>query len=102
MVNCIGIRKENKYPDERRAPPTPKQVQTLTEQHKIEIIVEPSKNRTFSEREFQQAGAKIFSDLSVCNIILGVKEIPPHDLLANHNYLFFSHTIGGHSSNMPI
>jgi alpha-aminoadipic semialdehyde synthase len=102
MVNSIGIRHENKYPDERRAPLTPKQVQTLIEQYNIEIIAEPSKNRVFTEREYKQVGAKISSDLSDCNIILGVKEIPPDDFLANHNYLFFSHTIGGHSSNMPM
>ena len=102
MVNSIGIRHENKYPDERRAPLTPKQVQALIEQHNIEIFAEPSKNRVFTEREYKQVGAKISSDLSDCNIILGVKEIPPDDFLANHNYLFFSHTIGGHSSNMPM
>ena len=41
-----------------------------------EVIVEPASKRAFSDIEFEKEGAKINSDLSGCDVILGVKQIP--------------------------
>jgi alpha-aminoadipic semialdehyde synthase len=40
--------------------------------------------------------------LSKADVIIGVKEVPMTDLIANKTYLFFSHTHKGQSYNMPM
>lgn len=102
MKNCIGIRKENKYDTERRAPLTPAQVGKLIDNYAVRVIVEPSTQRVFTEAEYQAAGAEISEDLSNCNIVFGVKEIPLDDLQPGPAYCFFSHTIKAQPYNMPM
>ncbi|PID57463.1 MAG: hypothetical protein CR986_08975 [Ignavibacteriae bacterium] len=97
----VGIRKETQYPSERRAALTPKHVKILTEQN-IEVYVEPAEQRVFTSEEYTNAGAQISNDLSECDIILGVKEVPINDLIPNKPYVFFSHTIKGQNYNMPL
>ena len=58
-----------------------------------EVIVEPASKRAFSDIEFEKEGAKINSDLSDCDVILGVKQIPIESLVDNSTSVFFSHTI---------
>lgn len=98
----IGIRKETKDKTERRAPLTPRQVQTLIKEHNIEVMVEPSETRYFNDSEYQAVGAKITADLSSANIIFGVKEVPIPDLIGGKAFCFFSHTIKGQDYNMPM
>ncbi|MFC1683807.1 hypothetical protein ACFL0G_06355, partial [Candidatus Zixiibacteriota bacterium] len=102
MTPCIGIRQEDESLLEHRAPLTPEQVRALTQEHAIEVLVQPSSLRAIPEREYAQAGAKVMEDLSACPVIFGLKEIPPDDLLPNKVYIFFSHTIKGQSYNMPM
>lgn len=97
----IGIRKETQYPSERRAPLTPGQIKILNSEN-FKIVVEPAEQRIFSSEDYINAGAEINSDLSNCDIIFGVKEVPIKDLLPNKTYIFFSHTIKGQSYNMPL
>ena len=102
MTPCIGIRHEDEKLLERRAPLTPEQVRTLTEDHAIDVQVQPSNIRAIAEQEYVQAGAKISEDLSACPVIFGLKEIPAQDLLSDKVYIFFSHTIKGQSYNMEM
>lgn len=97
----IGIRKETQYPSERRAPLTPEQIKKINLEN-IKIVVEPAEQRIFSSDDYINAGAEISPDLSNCDIIFGVKEVPIKDLLPNKTYIFFSHTIKGQSYNMPL
>ena len=102
MTPCIGIRREDEKLRERRAPLTPEQVRTLTQDNSIQVLVQPSEIRAISEREYVQAGTKIHEDLSPCSVIFGLKEIPPDDLESGKIYVFFSHTIKGQSYNMGM
>lgn len=102
MKNCIGLRRESKDLTERRVPLTPDQVRELIEKYSIRVIVEPSEERIFRDEEFRAAGARISHDLSECNIILGVKEVPLNDLIADKTYCFFSHTFKAQQYNMPM
>lgn len=102
MRNVIGIRKESKYPTERRAPFTPDQVKDLIHAYDINVIVQPCEKRFFRNEEYQRAGALISNDLSECNVVFGIKEIPIADLIPKMPYCFFSHTIKGQSHNMPM
>lgn len=98
----IGIRREDKNEWEARAPFSPQDVAELIKKLGIKFIVQPSPIRVFKDEEYQLAGAEIKEDLSECDIIFAVKEIPPHLLLPDKIYVFFSHTIKGQKSNMPM
>jgi len=102
MSNFIGIRHEDKYELETRAPLTPKHVERLVKQKKLDIIVQTSDKRIFSDEEYVKAGAKIARDLKKCSVIFGVKEIPVSVFEENKTYIFFAHVIKGQPYNMPM
>ncbi|MBN1947495.1 MAG: hypothetical protein JW797_17625 [Bradymonadales bacterium] len=98
----IGIRREDKSQWERRVPLTPEVVTELIEQEEIGVRVQASPNRIFNDEEFRQAGAEIAEDLSSCDVVMAVKEIPLHLFRKGGTYLFFSHTTKGQPYNMPM
>jgi alpha-aminoadipic semialdehyde synthase len=102
MKACIGIRREDKSRWERRVPVTPEDARKLKEEHGIEVWVQPSPIRVFSEEEFTQAGAIVQEDLSSCPVILAVKEMPLDFFEPGKTYVFFAHVIKGQSYNMPM
>jgi alpha-aminoadipic semialdehyde synthase len=97
----IGIRREDKNVWERRTPLVPQDCYKLI-QEGIRIIVQPCNIRCYSNEEYKQVGCEISEDLSPCTFIVAVKEVPERYLMANKTYLFFSHTIKGQRSNMPM
>jgi len=102
MSTFIGIRHETKYTSERRAPLTPKHVKWLVDHQKLDIIVQSSDKRIFTEEEYIKAGAKIAKDLKKCSVIFGVKEMPESFFEPEKTYIFFSHVIKGQAYNMPM
>ncbi len=102
MNNIIGIRCEDKNKWERRVPLTPAQVTILVQQHKLNILVQPSPIRAFADADYAAAGATVQQDLSPAGVVLAVKEIPVELLQPGKTYIFFSHTIKGQSYNMPL
>ncbi len=102
MSNFIGIRLEDKYELETRAPLTPKHVEKLVKHKKLDIIVQTSEKRVFKDEEYIKAGAKISKDLKKCSVIFGVKEIPNDVFEPDKTYVFFSHVVKGQAYNMPM
>jgi saccharopine dehydrogenase (NAD+, L-lysine-forming) len=102
MKRCIGIRREDKSRWERRVPVTPEDARKLREEHDIEVWVQPSPIRVFSEEEFTQAGAIVQEDLSPCPVIFAVKEMPLDFFEPGKTYIFFAHVIKGQPYNMPM
>lgn len=102
MSSIIGIRHEDKYEMERRAPLTPKHVEKLIKQHNLDFIIQSSSKRIFSDLEYKNAGASVEPDLKNCDVIFGVKEIPESAFEKDKTYVFFSHVIKGQSYNMPM
>ena len=98
----IGILRESKNKWERRCSLTPREVEKLVHTDGIDVLVQPSTTRCYSDDEFLAAGAKISEDLSPCSVIFGVKEVPIEDLMAKKTYFFFSHTIKAQAYNMPL
>ena len=100
---CIGLIREGKLPADNRVALTPAQAQYLQKQHpNLQIIVEPSPDRCFSDEEYRRAGIQVDSDLSKCEILLGIKEVPVSQLLAEKTYLFFSHTKKEQAANRAL
>lgn len=101
MNNIIGIRHEDLYVSERRAPLTPEHVNFLIKEKNLDIVIQMSDKRIFTNREYQQAGARLACDLKECSVILGVKEIPVEKYEAGKTYIHFSHVVKGQEANMP-
>ena len=55
-------------------------------------MVQHCETRCFSDKEYQMAGVEVKEDISECDIMMGIKEVPVDMLIANKTYLFFSHT----------
>lgn len=102
MKCTIGIRREDKNKWEKRVPLIPEHVKELIKSHSIDVSLQPSSIRIFSDDEYIQAGAKIQEDLSGCPIIFAVKELPLDFFQPGKTYVFFSHTIKGQKYNMPM
>ena len=98
----IGIRREDKNEWEARVPLIPKHVAQIVRHHGIDVTVQPSKIRAFPDQEYEAAGAEISEDLSGCDVVFAVKEIPVEQFVPGKTYIFFSHTIKGQKSNMPM
>ncbi|MCD6310230.1 MAG: hypothetical protein J7M18_05910, partial [Candidatus Eremiobacteraeota bacterium] len=98
----LGIRREDKSKWERRVPLNPADVKKLIEKHGIHIVIQPSNIRIYSDQEYLDAKAEINEDLSSCQVIMGIKEMPSSFFLPGKTYIFFSHTIKGQEHNMPM
>ncbi len=101
MHPVIGIRREDKNEWERRVPLAPRHVRDLVH-HGIEVHIQPSRIRVFTDEDYIEAGAKVQEDLSGCNVVFGIKEFPEHFFHEGQANLFFSHTIKGQKYNMPM
>ena len=90
----IGIIKEYKSPPDKRVVFSPnKCVEIIKKFPDIEFLVESSDIRCFSDFEYESLGIEVGSDLSSCDILIGVKEVPINKLISDKKYFFFSHTI---------
>src|SRR5689334_19260650 len=89
----IGLIKEGKTPADNRVALTPSQCKWLQKNVPgVRVIVQPSETRCFPDREYSLAGIEIKEDLSECDILMGIKEVPVNLLQEGRTYLFFSHT----------
>jgi saccharopine dehydrogenase (NAD+, L-lysine forming) len=89
----IGLIREGKVPADNRVALTPAQCKWI---HKnagnLKIVAQASANRCFTDSEYQRAGVEVAEDISSCDILLGIKEVPVSQLIPGKTYLFFSHT----------
>lgn len=89
----IGIIREGKVPPDKRVPLTPKQcVNVQAIYPNVKIIVQKSAVRKYTDDLYEEAGITVQEDLSDCDIIMGIKEVNPEDLIPNRKFIFFSHT----------
>jgi alanine dehydrogenase len=88
----IGLIREGKVPHDNRVALTPKQCKWVQENKPITIIVQNSETRCYKDSEYIAAGIEMREDLSDCDILLGIKEVPVNMLIPGKIYFFFSHT----------
>jgi saccharopine dehydrogenase (NAD+, L-lysine-forming) len=89
----FGIIREGKIPPDKRVPFTPEHcVELMRKFPDLEIVVQSSSIRAFSDLEYKKAGISIVENLADCDVLWGVKEVNVEDLIPNKTYLFFSHT----------
>ena len=89
----IGLIREGKIPADNRVALTPAQCKWIHKNSSdVVIIAQSSAVRCFTDREYENAGVTVKEDISECDILMGIKEIPVDQLLSHKTYLFFSHT----------
>jgi alanine dehydrogenase len=99
----LGIIREGKVPQDSRVPLNPQQCAALLElEPGLEIFVQPSDIRCYSDDEYRAAGINLREDLSDCKVLLGVKEVPIDQLMEEKTYFFFSHTIKAQPYNRGL
>src|SRR6185369_15470039 len=99
----IGLIREGKIPADNRVALTPAQCKWMNNSSDaVRIVAQSSSSRCFSDREYQMAGVEIKEDISDCDILFGIKEVPINDLISTRTYLFFSHTRKKQPKNQPL
>jgi saccharopine dehydrogenase (NAD+, L-lysine-forming) len=89
----IGLIKERKSHPDNRVALTPLQCADICRLYtSIIIVAEPSNLRCFTDDEYREQGIAVTENLSSCDILLGIKEVPVEHLLPGKTYFFFSHT----------
>ena len=89
----IGIIREGKNPPDKRVPLTPKQCREILDTYAgVEIFVQPSAIRAIPDSAYEAEGLPLREDLSNCDLLVGVKEVPIDMLIPGKRYMFFSHT----------
>lgn len=90
----IGLIREGKNPPDKRVPFTPLQTEEIEQRFaQVKVICQTSALRCFRDIEYQELDIEVRSDISSCDILMGIKEVPIHELIPHKTYLFFSHTI---------
>ncbi|WP_439127588.1 NAD(P)-dependent oxidoreductase [Polaribacter sp.] len=90
----FGIIKERKNPPDRRVVFSPEKLKQFKQTYSnAEIVVESSAIRVFSDDQYKNVGIKVTENMTDCDVLLGVKEVPIDALIPNKKYFFFSHTI---------
>lgn len=88
----IGIIREGKVPIDKRVALIPAHAAALKSSYNCEVVVQPSSIRAITDKEYVNHGIALQEDMSDCDVLFGVKEVPIQDLIPNKTYFFFSHT----------
>ena len=103
MPILLGLLREGKTPPDRRVALTPKKCVELQDAYPgLRVRVQPSDHRAFSDQEYRDLGLEVAEDLSDCDALFGVKEVPVANLLPGKTYFFFSHTIKQQPANQKL
>lgn len=98
----IGIIKEGKVPPDSRVTLTPEQCAEINAGKQAKVVVQRSPIRCYKDEEYSKLGVDVVSDVSDCDLLLGVKEVPINELQEGKCYSFFSHTHKKQAYNKPL
>src|SRR5678815_4547104 len=89
----IGLIKEGKIPADNRVALIASQCKWIHKNYSdVRVVVQSSDIRCFSDKEYKLAGVEVCDDVSDCDILLGIKEVPVAMLVPGKTYFIFSHT----------
>jgi saccharopine dehydrogenase (NAD+, L-lysine forming) len=90
----LGILRERKTPHDNRVPLTPDQCIEVQQRFPgVKVVVASSPVRCYTDGEYAEKGIPVQEELTDCDVLLGVKEVLPEELIPGKVYFFFSHTI---------
>ena len=103
MPLTIGLIREGKTPPDKRVPLTPKKcTEAQADFPGLRVVVQSSPIRSYADQEYRDLGLEVRDDVSACDVLLGVKEVPADQLIAHKTYLFFSHTVKKQPANRQL
>ncbi len=99
----FGLIREYKQPPDKRVAFPPLQCHQIKGLYQnINILTEASPDRIFTDESYIKEGISVTDDLSTCDILFGIKEVPASKLINGKTYLFFSHTIKKQPHNREL
>ncbi len=99
----FGIIRERKNPPDRRVVFSPEELLQLKNEYpEAQIAVESSDIRIFPDQAYRDLGFEVTDDMTDCDVLFGVKEVPVDALIPNKKYFFFSHTIKRQPYNQKL
>ncbi len=92
-MTTIGLLREGKVPADNRVALTPPNANgSIAPLPTSGLWSRLRRTAAITDKEYADAGVAVSADLSACDILLGIKEVPVADLIPGKTYLFFSHT----------
>ena len=89
----LGIIREGKTPPDKRVALSPEQCEYILNNYPdVEVFVQKSEIRKFKDEQYAKLGIAVVDTVEDCDVLIGVKEVPINELIANKKYIFFSHT----------
>ncbi|GJM30075.1 MAG: alanine dehydrogenase [Cyclobacteriaceae bacterium] len=99
----IGLIKEGKLPLDRRVALSPVSARYIEQNFNgVKVICQSSSHRAFTDQEYRDEDISVVDDISDCDVLLGVKEVPIEELIPGKTYFFFSHTIKAQEYNREL
>lgn len=90
----FGIVKELNQELDRRVAFSPTQLEELKLLYPLlEFRVESSDNRIFTDEEYESKGITVSSDITDCDVLIGINPIAPSNLILGKEYLFVTDLI---------
>ncbi len=90
----FALIKERKNPPDRRVVFSPEKLAEARARFpEADFKVESSDVRIFSDDAYRALKFEVTNDVSDCDVMIGVKEVPIENLIPNKKYFYFSHTI---------
>lgn len=90
----FGIVKELNQELDRRVAFSPTQLEELKLRYpQLEFRVESSDNRIFTDEEYESKGITVSSDITDCDVLIGINPIAPSNLILGKEYLFVTDLI---------
>ena len=103
MPFTIGLIREGKTLPDKRVPLTPKKcAEAQASFPDLRVVVQSSPTRSYADQEYRDLDLEVREDVSDCDVLMGVKEVPADQLIANKTYLFFSHTVKKQPANRNL
>ena len=99
----IGLIREGRVPPDKRVAFTPLQaVEIMQRFPHVKMVAQKSPIRSYADEEFETMGIPVMTDISTCDILMGIKEVQIPDLIPGKTYLFFSHTLKKQPHNKTL
>src|SRR5690349_21463186 len=90
----FGIIREGKVPPDRRVALLPHQCKEIVQSYpQVQVFVQPSPIRCVPDEQYVDAGIPVMEDMSHCDVLFGIKEVPVAQLIPDKTYFFLSHTV---------
>src|SRR6266850_7586867 len=99
----IGLIREGRNPPDKRVPFSPLQVEEIQQRFPhVKVFCQESAVRCYRDNEYEALGIAVLPDVSFCDMLMGIKEVPISNLVPGKTYLFFSHTLKRQPHNRSL